>query len=97
MHLEVAILSAKDGDAKGLVQAMKDGGSAALLTAPGCRSVKAYPGVEEPGNVLILAEWDSVDAHNAARDSQGFQEFKRIAGPWFGGPGGGSMQHFDIG
>jgi len=97
VHLEVAILSAKEGDAQGLVKAMNDGGSAALASAPGCRSVRVYPGVEHPGNVLFLVEWDSVDAHDAARGSEGFEAFKRIAGPWFGGPGGGSMQHFDIG
>lgn len=97
MHLEVAILSAKDGDSRGLIKAMNEGGCAALASAPGCRSAKVYPGVEEPGNVLFLVEWDSVDAHAAAKPSDGFQEFVRIASPWFGGPGGGSMQHFDIG
>jgi quinol monooxygenase YgiN len=97
MHLEVAILSAKDGDSQGLIEAMGAGGCAALEAAPGCRSAKVYPGVEEPGNVLFLVEWDSVEAHNAARESDGFKSFVQIAGPWFGGPGGGSMQHFDAG
>lgn len=98
MHLEVAILSAKDGDSQGLIEAMRErGGCAALEAAPGCRSAKVYPGVEEPGNVLFLVEWDSVDAHAAAKSSEGFQNFVKIASPWFGGPGGGSMQHFDIG
>ncbi|MEZ5742664.1 MAG: antibiotic biosynthesis monooxygenase family protein [Sphingomonadaceae bacterium] len=96
MHLEVAILSAKDGDATGLVNAMRNnGGCAALESAPGCRSAKVYPGVEQPGNVLFLVEWDSVDAHEAARTSEGFLKFYEVAGPWFGGEGGGSMQHFD--
>lgn len=98
MHLEVAILSAKNGDAAGLVNAMRNGGgSAAIESAPGCQSAKVYPGVENPGNVLFLVEWDSVDAHNAARDSEGFKKFVEIASPWFGGEGGGSMQHFDLG
>lgn len=97
MHLEVAILSAKDGDSQGLIKAMNDGGTQALLSAPGCRSVKVLPGVEEPGNVLFLVEWDSVDAHAAAKTSEGFAGFVKIASPWFGGPGGGSMQHFDLG
>jgi hypothetical protein len=79
MHLEVAILSAKDGDAAGLVNAMRNGGEAALESCPGCTSAKVYPGIENPGNVLFLVKWNSV------------------AGPWFGGPDGGSMQHFDLG
>ncbi len=95
MDLEVAILSAKDGDSAGLVNAMRNGGGcAALESCPGCISAKVMPGVEEPGNVLFLVEWESVEAHAAAKETPGFQKFKEIAGPWFGGPGGGSMQHF---
>ena len=98
MDLEVAILSAKDGDSAGLVNAMRNGGGcAALESVPGCRSAKVFPGVEEPGNVLFLVEWDSVEAHAAGKASEGFQTFVGIASPWFGGPGGGSMQHFKAG
>jgi len=98
MHLEVAILSAKDGDSAGLVNAMRNGGgSEALESCPGCNSAKAYRGVENPGNVLLLVEWDSAEAHEAAKASEGFQQFVGIASPWFGGEGGGSMQHFDLG
>jgi heme-degrading monooxygenase HmoA len=96
MDLEVAIVAAKDGDAAGLVAALNERGSACLLTAPGCRSVRALTGVENPGNVLLLVEWDSVDAHVAARDSEGFRSFMEVASPWFGGGGGGSMQHFKV-
>lgn len=96
MDLEVAILAAKDGNSAGLVKAMNEGGSAALLSCEGCNSVKALPGVENPENVLFLIEWDSVEAHNAAKASEGFKKFIEIAGPFFGG-GGGSMQHFRFG
>jgi len=92
MDLEIAILAAKDGDAAGLIEAMNSGGCAALEAAPGCRSAKVMPGVENPGNVLFLVEWDSVEAHAAAKESDGFKRFVQIASPWFGS--GGSMQHF---
>ena len=94
MDLEVAMLVAKDGDSAGLVKAMNDGGSAALASAPGCRSVKVLPGIENPGTVLFLIEWDSVDAHNAAKTSPGFAKFVELARPFFGE--GGSMQHFKV-
>ncbi|MEO6091988.1 MAG: antibiotic biosynthesis monooxygenase family protein [Novosphingobium sp.] len=94
MDLEIAILEAKDGDAAGLVRAMNDAGSAHLLSAPGCRSVKVLPGVENPGNVLIMVEWDSVEAHGEAKNSDGFRKFVQTASPWFGT--GGSMQHFKL-
>jgi quinol monooxygenase YgiN len=92
MDLEIAILSAKGGDSAGLLKAMADGGTAGLLAAPGCRKVTVLPGVEHPGNVLFMIEWDSVEAHNAARDSEGFKTFVKHASPFFGE--GGSMQHF---
>lgn len=95
MHLEVAILAAKGGDATGLIKAMADGGTAGLLACPGCNTVKILPGVENPGNVLFLIEWDSVDAHNAAKKTEGFATFIKHASPFFGE--GGSMQHFDLG
>lgn len=95
--MEVAMLEAKDGDAKGLIDAMENGGgSAALLSCEGCNSVKVLPGVENPGKVLFLVEWDSVDAHSAAKTSEGFSKFIQIASPWFGS-GGGSMEHFRVG
>jgi quinol monooxygenase YgiN len=92
MDLEVATVQAKDGDAAALVSAMNEGGSAALASAPGCRSVRVMAGVENPGTVLFLVEWDSAEAHAAAKSSPGFTRFIEIASPFFGG--GGSMQHF---
>ena len=95
MHLEVAILAAKDGNAAGLIKAMDEARTAGLLACPGCNTVKILPGVENPGNVLFLIEWDSVDAHNAAKGSEGFAAFIKAASPFFGE--GGTMQHFDLG
>lgn len=93
MDLEIAIVSAKDGNAAALVEAMTDGGgNAALEACPGCRSAKTMLGVENPGNVIFLVEWDSVEAHAAAKESEHFKRFFQIAGPFFGE--GGSMQHF---
>lgn len=95
MDLEIAIVAAKDDNAAALVKAMDDGGTAHLLACPGCRSVKVLPGVENPGNVLFLVEWDSVEAHAAAKDSEHFKGFIAAAGPYFGASG--SMQHFRAG
>ena len=95
MDLEIAILAAKNGDSAGLLKAMADGGTAGLLSSPGCRKVTLLPGIENPGTVLFMIEWDSVDAHNAAKDTPGFRQFVAAASPFFGE--GGSMQHFKMG
>jgi len=94
MDLELAIMPVKGGDAAGMIKAMQDEGRPALLSCPGCRSVKVYPGVENPGTVLFMIEWDSVDAHQAAKGSEGFTRFIKAASPFFGE--GAMMQHFRI-
>ena len=94
MDLEIAIVAAKDGNAAGLIKAMEDSGTPGLLTVPGCKSVKVLPGVENPGNVLFMIEWESVEAHTAGRDTPGFKQFYAAAGPFFGE--GGTMQHFKL-
>jgi quinol monooxygenase YgiN len=91
MDLEIAIIAAKDDDAAALVKAMDDGGTAHLLACPGCRSVKVLPGIEQPGNVLFLVEWDSIEAHAAAKRSEHFPAFYATIEPYFGGAG--SVQH----
>ena len=95
MDLEIAIVAATNGDAAGLVKAMEDAGNAHLMSVPGCISAKTLPGVENPGNVLFLVEWESVDAHNAGKTTEGFRKFIEVASPWLSG-GGGSMQHFKL-
>jgi heme-degrading monooxygenase HmoA len=93
MDLEIAIVATKDDNAAALIEAMYNGGGiAALESAPGCRSARVLPGVENPGNVVFLVEWDSTEAHTAAKQSDGFLRFSQIAGPFFGQSG--SMQHF---
>ena len=92
MDLEIAIVAARDDNAAALIKAMDDGGSAHLLACSGCRSVKVLPGVENPGNVLFLVEWDSVEPHAAAKATEHFEAFIAAASPYFGPTG--SMQHF---
>ncbi|MFT4025853.1 MAG: antibiotic biosynthesis monooxygenase family protein [Novosphingobium sp.] len=93
MDLEIAIVSTKDDNAAAMIDAMyNQGGIAALESAPGCRKAKVLPGVENPGKVVFLVEWDSVEAHAAGKDSEGFRNFLKIAGPFFGSSA--SMEHF---
>ena len=94
MVLEIAILPCKDGNSAGMIKAMADTGTAALLACPGCNSVKVLPGVENPGTVVFLVEWDSLEAHAAAKETDSFTAFKMAAGPFFGE--GATMQHFHV-
>ena len=96
MDLEIAVISVGEENVAELLAAMDNGGTAALLSAPGCHSVKVLPGVENPGNVLFLVEWESAEAHAAAKDSPGFAGFHAACGPVFAKSTGGSMEHFHL-
>ncbi len=97
MIREVAILPVREGGEDGFVEAMgPGGGSQALTEATGGGTVRIGRGVENPHKFCLLVEWASLEAHNAARDSEAFTRFKTIAGPFFGA-GGGFMEHFDFG
>ena len=97
MDLEIAIITVGEENVPDLIAAMDGGGTAALLSAPGCHSVKVLPGVENPGNALFLVEWESAEAHAAAKDSEGFKGFHAACAPIFAKSTGGSMQHFRLG
>ena len=74
------------------VAAGGEGGSAALASCDGCHKVTALVGVENPGTALLLVEWDSVAAHEAAKSSDSFRKFVEIAGPFLGG--GSTVLHY---
>ena len=97
MHTEIAILPIREGQEADFADAMtRGGGTAALLDCIGCNTVRIGRGIENAGKFCLMIDWDSVDAHNAARDGEPFGRFKTIAGPFFGA-GGGFMEHFDFG
>jgi quinol monooxygenase YgiN len=86
MELEVCVIEAKGGDATALVAAMNGGGSASLASCAGCHKVTALQGIERPGTMLLLVEWDSVAAHEAAKGSEPFNAFVGAITPFIGGP-----------
>lgn len=49
-------------------------------------------GGENPGKFFFIVDWESVDAHNAARDSEAFKAFAAVGAPFFGL--GGGLDHF---
>ncbi len=92
MELEVCVIPVKDGDASGLVKAMNEGGSASLASCEGCQKVTVLRGIENPGTALLLVEWDSVAAHEAAKGSEPFNAFVAVLGPYVGG--GADVLHY---
>ena len=91
MVLEVAVFDvspdAQEAFKAGFAQARRH-----LADAPGCRSVRMTQGVESPSRFVLLAEWDSVEAHDAFRASDAFAGWRGPISPYFAGPP--QVEHF---
>ena len=63
-----------------------------VLGPGGCRSLKVGRGIERPHVFLLTVTWDSVDHHNAWRETPAFAEFVGAIKEYLTGPTG--MEHF---
>jgi heme-degrading monooxygenase HmoA len=94
MILERVEIPLKAGQEGAFIDVMNSQGCALLAKADGCNSARIGRGVENPDKAILLLEWDSVDHHTAFTTTPEFDEFKKIAGPFFAGPT--NMEHFDL-
>jgi quinol monooxygenase YgiN len=51
----------------------------------GCLSFRAMQGVEDADSVMLLAEWESIEAHLASRPEPAHAEFRRLVLPYTAG------------
>ncbi|MDE2597251.1 MAG: antibiotic biosynthesis monooxygenase [Sphingomonadales bacterium] len=94
MVTEIAAITVAQGNEAAFERAMRDeGGLAALAECPGVISVRFGRGVESPDRFGFVVEWESVEAHAAAKDTESFGRFRAAIGPW---GIGGEMQHYDL-
>lgn len=63
-----------------------------LRLSPGLRSVRMTHGIETPTRFVLLAEWDSLEAHQAFRDSDRFAVWRGGIGRYFAQPP--HVEHF---
>lgn len=55
--------------------------------ARGCRGVELQRSVEEPNQYILVVQWETVDDHMVHfRGSEGFEEWRRLVGPYFDKP-----------
>jgi heme-degrading monooxygenase HmoA len=63
-----------------------------LRESAGLRSIRMTRGVETPTRFVLLAEWDSLEAHQAFRDSGRFAIWRGGIGEYFAQPP--HVEHF---
>ncbi len=94
MLLERAELQIKAGSEAEFATVLKGRITEILRSVPGVKSVQTGRGVENPDNFIILAEWESLEAHAAFKDLPVYPEFGSLFAPY---SIGGRMEHFQIG
>ena len=91
MVIEKVELTVTAGREAEFLQFLRDS-RAAYEGLPGCQSLKFGRGVENPAKLILLASWDSVEAHQAAKTAPAFISFsKQLAGFLAGRP---TAEHF---
>jgi heme-degrading monooxygenase HmoA len=84
--LEVALIDVQDGTAEQFASAYRIAREIVLST-PGVRSVRMTHGIERPTRVVLLVEWDSVEAHEVNfRQTDRFARWRGLIGPYFASP-----------
>ena len=90
MVLEVALIDVTDAD--GFVAAYRR--ARHLVTGtPGFRSIRVVRGIESPDRIVLLVEWDTLEAHTEDfRESERFPSWRAEIGPYFAEPP--RVEHF---
>lgn len=91
MVLEVALIDVTAGSEQAFRAAYAEAREV-IGAADGVGSIRMTQGIETPTRFVLLVEWDSVEAHDAFRASDGFGQWRALIGPHFSGPP--HVEHF---
>jgi len=94
MVTEIAVLTVAEGNEAVFAKVMAEVCAPALRALPGAQSVHTGGGIENPTRFAIVIEWDSVEAHQAAKDTDPFRAFSEAIKPY---AIKGTMEHFALG
>ncbi|MBI2684501.1 MAG: antibiotic biosynthesis monooxygenase [Actinobacteria bacterium] len=89
---EIAIFEIAEGHEEAFITAYHEARSI-LLESPGCRDARMTRGIESPSRFILIAEWESVEAHEVGfRGTDRFHHWRALIGPHFAGSP--QVEHF---
>ena len=65
-----------------------------LDNSKGCRAFQYGRGVENPGKVILLVTWESIEAHAEAKKPEAYVEWSKKFATFLGGRP--AMEHFAV-
>ncbi|WP_211173670.1 antibiotic biosynthesis monooxygenase family protein [Pseudonocardia xinjiangensis] len=60
-------------------------GNGPVADVPGFHSARLGRSVETTGQFVLMAEWESLEAHTAFRESEKFVRWRELIGPFLAG------------
>lgn len=82
MVLERAEIFVKPGMMEEFLDVLRQQALPLTAAFTGCLSFRALRGVEDADSVMLLAEWETIEAHLASRHEPAHAEFRRIVLPY---------------
>ena len=84
MITEIAVIEIKPGTEKDYEAAIAK--AVDLPRAPGFHGFELHRSIEKPQRYRFMARWDTVEDHNAFRNSAAFTEWRALVGQYYAGP-----------
>jgi heme-degrading monooxygenase HmoA len=91
MVLEVALIDVRPGTGQAF-EAGYHRVRQAVTQSAGCLSMRMTRGLESPNRFVLLVEWESLEAHQAFRNSERFTVWRGGIGEFFAQPP--DVRHF---
>lgn len=94
MVTEIAYITIDPARAEAFEAAVAEAGPH-FRAAEGCNAMRLERVLEDATQYRLVVEWESVDHHMVTfRESEGFQQWRALAGPFFVEPP--RVEHWDI-
>ncbi len=95
MILELADITIHPGKGSEFDAAIKRGVETVISKAKGFRGYKVNKSIESPQRYVLMIYWDTLQNHTVDfRESQAFQQWRAIVGPYFAGAP--QVEHFTL-
>jgi heme-degrading monooxygenase HmoA len=85
MILEHALLPVRVGGGADFEASLHEALSI-IESAPGCFGAEVRRQVEDPSTYLLLVRWDSIEAHQAFRETELFERWRALTHPFYAVP-----------
>ena len=93
MVLEIADFTVLPGTEDEFAAAVREG-LRYVSDTPGFRTARLTRGIESPSRLVLMIEWDNLEAHTVGfRQSENFTRWRELIGPFFDGDP--RVEHFD--